>query len=454
MSNRNFHCISWTTRANDSGEHTWQVVPSVTITEERTEPGEEIPGEGSAKAPCHQPHRGPKRYAHESLHICPHVSIPQTMSTRNIPAQQEVSVALQDQQKDWDFLERHRDLVLDNKGFSLHTCAADKLHALAEDIWQFRRQIQKPGGNTFSQSIPWSHPVDTLIYGSWCLGGAYAFVALCSTYGIQARHVSMWGHSAAEVHLGGRWRYVESIRRFGEQGNNLPAAGFAEVVLDPANSQYGFCPEQQATYWQTWPQAYSVHDRGLWLQEKRTTVFCPQTARALYPVWETPRFKSDREYTYDLLPVGSTSGLLLFVLRRGQAMRRRFWIGSLDKTRSLTAHWHGTRHGDRPARKVPEDGGNWYFMVNDQVIPVKDLGGWTIETAKHSETSGWKLRMDIPLNALQENSWNTLALSSDSGGDEFLCLSGHAPLEQPSEACFSNQNSDRYPAEPQIDANP
>lgn len=354
-------------------------------------------------------------------------------------------MALGDKHKDWDFLERHRDLVLDNKGFSLHTSVADKIEALAEDIWRFRRVIQKPGGNTFSQCIPWSHPVDTLIYGSWCLGGAFAFVALCATYGIQARHVSMWGHSAAEVHLGGRWRYVESIQRFGENGNNLPSASFAEVVLDPLNPEYGFCPEQQCVYWQTWPQCYSVHADGLWLHEKRKTVLCPQTVRSLYPVWESPGFKSNNEYAYELLPAADAEVSHEFVLRSGQAMRRRFWIGALDQTRRLTAYFHGGSHGNWPGRKVSDDGGDWFAAVNGGVRPLKENGGWRIQ---QKPGNSWALEVPLPLENLQENAWNTITLGCRGAGDKYVCLAGYAPLEHEAEACFcANVALDEVPAQ-------
>jgi hypothetical protein len=431
-----FQPLLQTLRGPDFGESTCAVVPVVSIAEERTEPGEPIPGQGNDKEPCHQACRGPNRYAHQSRHICPHTHIEQAMPMRDTPPRQEISVCMGDTAKEWDFLERHRDLVFDNKGFSMHTPVAEKVAALAEDIWLFRREIQKPGGNTFSQCIPWSHPVDTLVYGSWCLGGAYALIALCATIGVQARHVSMWGHSAAEVHLGGRWRYVESIHRFGTGGNNLPDASFAEIILDPTNPDYGFSEAQSQVYWQTWAQQYTVHADGLWVQQKRAAVLCPQTVRALYPAWDEPRFKSDSEYCYELLPavVGTTSQQ--FVLRRGQAMRRRFWLGSLASTRRLTAYFHGGRHGPWPERNVPADGGDWFVAVNDRIMPIRDNGGWDIQERPGALQGGWTHRVELPMDILRENAWNTVAIGCPGGGDEYICLTGYPPLEHPVEASF------------------
>ena len=432
-----FQPLRRTVRGTDYGERTAVLVPAIEIHEVRSSPGEAIPGSGNPKGPCHQPDRGPKRYRHRSRHLCPHTKLQMGMPTRHCPERQEVSVALQDQRKDWDFLERHRDLVFDNKRIQLSDSAWDKVHALAEDIWMFRRVIQKPGGNDFSRSCPWSHPVDTLIYGSWCLGGAYALVGLCATLGIPAREVGMFGHSGAEVWIDGQWCYVESIQRFPEAGGcNMTRASLAEIFLDPFRAEYGFCEEQRQVYWQTWIEWYHSAENGLWLQQNRMTHFCPQTAMALYPYWREPLFKSDDEFRYALLPAQAHMGLPELVLKQGQAFQRRFWLGSLAETRSLEATFTGGWSETDPGHHVAPHGGEWFVAVNGRVFGVRDQGGWEFCRRSAGPKAGWRHRFTIPLDALTENGWNTLAVGCPGGGAEFLCFAGAGESSLPEEPCF------------------
>jgi len=226
--------------------------PGIHIEEVRTVPGRLIRGHGDPTCTIHVKHYGPHRYLHASEHLCPHIRAPGGLISRHNPKQQETSVALQNVERDWDFLERHRELIFDNRRIKMCDAPWDKVWALAEDIWTFRRIIQKPGGNDFSKSCPWSHPVDSIIYGSWCLGGAYALIGLCATLGYAAREISIGGHSQAEVHFEGRWNFVESIARFPPSGGvNMVRDNFARIRLDPFNKRYGFCEQQRAAYWET-----------------------------------------------------------------------------------------------------------------------------------------------------------------------------------------------------------
>lgn len=406
------------------------VQPAIHLEEERTVDGEPIAGHGDATAPCHVASRGPGRWAHRSLHLCPHHPPDLAVISRRQPAQQEVSVALQDRERDWDFLERHRDLVFQARGIRLDSPLCDKVQALAEDIWTFRREIQKPGGNDFKRSIPWSHPVDTLIYGSWCLGGAYALIGLCATMGVPAREVSMYGHSGAEVWMEGRWCYVESIKRFGEHGRNLHDRGFAELVLDPYRAEYGLCPEQQAMYWQTWVQRISNPANGLWMHQHAITAFHPGSAPALYPGWPEPRFKSDHPRRYALLPCEHGRAHPGLILRRGQAFRRRVWLGSLAETAGITATCRGADAGAWPGHRVPRDGGDWYVAVNGRRRPVRDLGGFDLPPRN------WTWAFDLPLTDLREHAWNTVEIGCPGSGGEWLAFTGASDPLCADEACL------------------
>lgn len=417
--------------------------PAIHVEEIRTTPGDEIAGHGNPKTTVHQPDAGPKRYAHRSLHVCPHTWIPDRIITRDEPARQETSVVLQDQQRDWDFIERHRDLVFDNRQIRMDDAPWDKVHALAEDIWTFRRVIQKPGGNDFSRSCPWSHPVDSLIYGSWCLGAAYAIVALCATLGYRAREIAIRGHSQAEVHVNGRWRLIESISRFPENGGeNMVADGFAQIRLDPFSDRYTFADEQRETYWETDRLSFSAPDNGLWLQQCRNTFFTPRTAAALYPDWTEPRFKSHHADRYDLVwgDPGHTGAQEALILRPGRAIQRRFWLGSLAETAGLKATFNGVTAPQGASWNVPRDGGEWFIAVNDAIHPVRDAGGWDFRESTSRDT--WRHGFDIALNELRENDWNTLAIGcpqKGASGGEFLWLGGGGEWSLPAEPCICRE---------------
>lgn len=421
------------------GRYQAHLSPSIHIDEVRTVRGEKISGTINPKAPCHDPEAGPHRYAHRSQHLCPHTALDYTAITPEFPDHQEPSVTLQDSSRDWHFLARHRDLVFDNKRIQLADSPWDKIRALAEDIWTFRRVIQKPGGNTFEHSTPWSHPVDSLMYGSWCLGGAYALIGLCATLGIRAREISLRGHSATEVWLNGKWCFVESIQRFAENGGtNMVDASFAEVRLAPTDPAYGFCAEQQQMYFQTRFLSSMCPNNGLWLQQLQNVSYCPETALAMYPYWTEPRFKSDQPERYELVPRFQNAGGAheALILRQGQAFARRFWIGSLSETKTLTATFEGAGRTDVPTQNVPEDGGNWFIAVNDKIYPIRDLGGWSALRGAGGKTSPWQFSFELPLAELTEHAYNMLAIGCDGSGTQFLRFHGAGNAALPAETCF------------------
>lgn len=418
--------------------------PTIHIEEVRTAAGEKIPGQSVGPGgTCYVPGVPAERYAHESLHLCPHVSVPNVVLSRDNPPRQELSVSLQDQQREWDFLVRHRELVFDDRRIQMADSAWDKVFVLAEDIWTFRRDLQKPGGNDYSRTCPWSHPVDTLIYGSWCLGGAYALVALCATMGILAREVSICGHSVTEVHLGGQWCFVDSIQRFPKQGGcNMVRASWAEVRLDPANPKYGFIPDQQNVYWESFNLHTRGSENGLWLQQIRDTAYQPQTAMALYPGWSQPRFKSPYADRYDLLWGRSGFGYPELVVRQGQALGRRFWVGSLAATKSLAATFIGVHagNGNMVSHNVPKGGGEWFIAVNGKTHSIASLGGWAFHKESRPANLPWEQPFEIPLAELRENSWNTLVIGCPAGGNgQFLALGGAGEWSLPEEPVWCGE---------------
>ncbi len=416
----------------------FMLCPSIHIDEIRSVAGDSIPGHGNSKLTVHLADAGPERYAHRSLHLCPHTAVPCGLPGRDEPARQEVSVALGDKDRDWDFIQRHVELIFDTKRIQMADAARDKVHALAEDLWRFRRVIQKPGGNDFSKSVPWSHPVDAIIYGSWCLGASYAMIAMCATLGITGRELALRGHSTSEVHLNGQWHFVESIQRFPENGgNNLPGAPFAEIRLNPFDTAYGFCEEQQEFYWETCSLQFTSPANGLWMQGGDSTFLTPQNALALYPGWTDPRFKSPDPHRHPLVwGRDGSAALPELLLKKGQAMQRRFWVGSLAETRALEARFSGFAWSGIASSQVPADGGDWWIAVNGKRYPIRDQGGWTFTKDRAVAPGDWYHTFELPLEALREGDWNTLTIGCDGHGHEFLWFAGRGETTRPEEPCF------------------
>jgi hypothetical protein len=227
-------------------------------------------------------------------------------------------------------------------------------------------------------------------------------------------------------------------------------ASLADVLLDPTCPAWEFIPAQQGKYWQKTAFMYSSHT-GLQVEEPHCTYLTPGNALALYPDWPAPRFKSHLPRTYDLVwgyPARSHPRL---VLRPGQAFVRRFWLGSLDETESLTATVCGERGGgSRQPFRVPADGGDWFFAVNGRRYPLSGQGGWRF-AADEAEAgpvdhpgspifqAAWAQDFEIPLGDLKENAWNELAVGCPTTGvnaEEFLRFGGWSDWTLPVEPCW------------------
>jgi len=131
------------------------------------------------------------------------------------------------------------------------------------------------------------------------------------------------------------------------------------------------------------------------------------------------------------------------ILKQGQAFRRSFWVGSLAETEALTAFACGGRgkESEEVQQHVPADGGTWFFEVNGRRFPVRERGGWKFRDAASSELKTpydilWTSAFDLPLDCLQENEWNTVAIGSLGSGPEFLRLGGTSDWILPEERCW------------------
>ncbi len=420
--------------------------PSIHLEETRTVPGAEIAGADLRPQDKQSPQwrrLGRQRYAHRSLHLCPHTTTPPpfVIPTRDDPPDQPHFFPTQ--QQDWDFWCKHRDLVFQGKGIHPADPAWKRVQALAEDIWTFRFTIQKPGGNDFSRECPWSSPTATLIYGSWCAGCGPALVALCATIGVPARMVQIVDHMLVEAWLEGRWCLIDNVTDLAKSGGNMMLhASLADVLLDPTNPNWEFIDAQKGKYWEKTLMMYSS-STGLFHEEPCVSFLTPQNALALYPGWVGPRFKSHLEKTYDLVWGQPAWSHPVLILKQGQAFRRRFWLGSLAETAAITATFNGERGSESnlPQHHVPADGGDWFVEVNGTRLPIRDTGGWDFHRQAPPSQERlldvqWTHRCEIPLPLLREHDWNSVAIGSTGSGDQFLRFGGTSDWILPEETCW------------------
>lgn len=427
------------------------VSPSISLLEQRTIEGDLIDGAQHNKPKEPWNRLGEQRFAHRSRHVCPHAYDPDPwfIPTEDNPPDQPKFFPTQ--QQDWWFWRKHRDLIFQGKGIHPADAMWDRVHALAEDFWTYRFDIRKPGGNDFSREMPWNHPSLAIIYGSWCAGCAPALAALCSTIGAPTRTVQILDHAMVEVWIDGQWCVADNVIALAKEGGNMMVrATLAELLLEPTNPAWEFTPTQQGKYWQKTLCMYTP-TTGLWEGEPGSAQLTPQNALALYPAWTTPRFKSHRNDSYRLLNGSAGLAHPRLVLQPGQAYRRRFWLGSLEDTRQITAVFTGPTGaaGNWPAHNVPADGGEWLLAVNGKRHPVRQAGGFAFagddapakvpDPATEVIDVAWAHTFEIPTGDLKPNAFNEIAIACPAAGateGQFLRFGGHHDYLAPAEACW------------------
>ena len=413
--------------------------PAIHVEEFVARPGEPIP---PSPPPAGVSERPVERYRHRTRHLAPPRQTPQGFFTREQP--RPVSRTFGDVGRDWDFVVQHRDKVLAGAGVTAASSDRDKVHALAEDIWKFRRQIRQPGVDLRTEE-PWSHPADTLCYGSWCVGAGNAMVALCNTLRIPARLVGVNDHTMSEVWLDGAWRFVENAGTWLEGGGEcLQERNWAQVIADPHGGGPGITDAQRYRYQVMWQGGYEFpQPDGLFAFEGgfQGAHLTPQTAASLYAGWDEPVFKSAHGDRYDLVWGWPAANCLHdeWILRQGGAFGRRFWLGSLGDTRRVLATFCGPHNQPEmttPPHRVASDGGEWFVQVNDRRHAVGDQGGWTFLKDGYRDRSVWIHEFEIPLGELRESAWNTIALGNAGRGPEFLHFGGGCEPLAPAEPCW------------------
>jgi hypothetical protein len=426
---------NWQPMTFDLDGSTWtrtlHIIPAITIDETRTVAGETIAGGHLANgvSPVWDI-LGPERYAHASAHVNPHAQPRHTpIPTRQTPTDQPHFFRTIDH--DWDFWEKHRDLVFERHGLDLDADPWEQVYRLGEDIWRWRFDIRAPGGRPTSGGrwVPMSHPTPSLIYGSWCAGCSPALMALCATLGIRSRNVQVLDHAMTEVWLGDRWCLVDnSTNMLNDACDNemMSPAGLHDVLLDPMAPERNFTNAQRCKFWQRTAMMYKPNT-GLWGEEPENADLTPANAVALYPQWQRPLFKSADPHRYLLLACRNHFSIDAMTLRPGMAFGRTFWLGDLDDTQSMTVTFLGPRsEAEGASPDFPDDGKGFALRVNDTEYPLSETNGWTFAAPATGKltwgvwpecVAAWGLQMDLPLDALAGHAWNRVSLVCSAQGD-------------------------------------
>ena len=335
-------------------------------------------------------------------------------------------------QRDWDILSQAVEDAYAKAGVTKDSPARDQINALVDLQNEHKGQVYLS-----------RHPVDTLLYSSYCTGAANLFCALCMIAGFPARTINNAIHSMSEVWDGNRWLFVdnltsEQLTEFATKPGQPAEAIFDQNYLQmlagrgTAPDGSSLAPAMQTRYADEQPYFepfvnIGTHDwrfnhgrmglaPSLTPMEAGVGLFalpCADNMKALYPEWDEPILfsRSGRDNELSLTP---RQGWIETVARvdRELGIRKSFYIGSLEP-------------GDNPVRSVRAD-----LHLSDAIgfefNPIR--GGWnlllngkplSLDASVVRQTSG-VLSFEMPVDGLLENQINTLELYSDKRYDRYI----------------------------------
>jgi hypothetical protein len=258
----------------------------------------------------------------------------------------------------------------------------------------------------------------------------------------------------AEVSVNGEWCFVENSTGWlrAEGGNAFVRKPFFYLLNNSMDKDLCISDLQRYRYWAMISEGHVFEQSsGIWLMAQKDSEdhiraqcihLSPQTAQALYPGVETVWYKSVNSNSYTLMygqPSGSQRHHEL-KLQQGNALCRRFWIGSLDHTKSILSTFYGSYPAKEVAQEepgIPVRAGweNWLILLNDKQYSLKDQASLQIEEAEDGWTD-WTWSFEVPLVGLEENSFNTIGMASIKRGDEYLWFRETLNAVMPPEMCY------------------
>ncbi|MBV6647382.1 MAG: hypothetical protein KI790_18130 [Cyclobacteriaceae bacterium] len=346
-----------------------------------------------------------------------------TLVTPDIKRNNDISTLSRtfgDYEKDFEFLTNKRDEILREAELGESASDWNKAMAFAEFAYQKRKTSSSP-----LKRGRYIHAVDFCVHGDFCVGAANAFAGLCSTIDIPVRLMAFSHHTCAEAFVDGKWRYVEnsvpildSLRTLpgGQEVGPMFTFSFLEMINDPPTRSFPYMKMDYVDFTCLSDDKRGVleifyelhanwifHLYGMYKDAPYYNVdFSLGSARELrilYPNERTLTYKSDSIPRMWLTSFGNTTaGENLsnwMVIEQGTSIRQTFYINDLRGVKSVKAYIPVPQ---KFWRAMPEDGGEWYYRVNDRKLYIKDAGGWNY--AYHPEIKGNCIMFDIPLEAL------------------------------------------------------
>ena len=338
-----------------------------------------------------------------------------------------VSIKFGDHKKDYQYLVKKRDEILRAADIPTDGREWDKVQTIASALVNHRRYNPEEPEVGFGYYL---HPVDFLDKISYCAGAAKTMVAMCSTMSIPAREVSMYCHCVCEVYLDGKWRFVENTVEalenipdgyekgplfsysFQEMLTNPKTKGFKrdyylrlnnyKVIKPDGNEVYPFVYGMAAysNWMYNMPEGYKDKSyKSIWLNTNST-----QELAAFYPGQPVTYKCGDKPVMYLTPPRRKVADRKIAA---ADIYRQKFYLNHKDSLNRVSAYLLMTAGTDR---NIPQDGGKWYFKVNNKKFYLKDLGGFKTQCPYRSQLDWvWLpddqlkfdyIKFDIPIEIL------------------------------------------------------
>lgn len=328
-------------------------------------------------------------------------------------------------QRDWDILSEAVQQAYAVAGVSERSAPLDRIRALAVLQNEHKAKV-----------YPSRHPVDTLLYSSYCTGASNLFAALCMLAGFPVRTLNNAIHSMAEVWDGQRWLFVDNLTA-GQEVDLVPTPGrkadsvFMQNYLQMLAGQ-GTCAdgspmlrkhvlryaEEQpyfepylSTATRDWRFDHGRFGNGPAMAPRLVGVGlyalpAPDNIRAIYPEWAEPLLfaRAGRACELSLTP---RQGWVETVIRldRGLGLRKSFYVGQLDDGKNPVRAARADLHlSDWIGSEFDPVRGGWVLLLNGRSLPL-DASVMTLHEGL--------LSLALLLGLLKENAMNQVELCSE-----------------------------------------
>jgi hypothetical protein len=381
-------------------------------------------------------------------HIDRRFTIPYVHASRETPRM--VSRNVGNPWKEWDIMIRERDRILQENGLTVKSHSRAVARALADSFAcdNFEKKGHCPSYPDDPRSL--SNVLDAVLYRSFCVGNAMAFMAMADSCGLKTRTIGCGAHRVAEVLVDARWHLVDSVGRH-QKSRGLDCffkSSYHDTCIDPMGDHgESLTPDFRQGLFNRPNGQYHFHD-GVW-GGTRTLRWSAVGAHALYPGNTCWGFKGTEEMpiirraggfypallhnsdskafswmTYQLVPDpvpdrGPSRSYLYHNFNKGQVLRESFQVDSLDGIRFLRVVF--TFAWSKATDFSDSTGGKLMVRVGSHERSLAELGAWPPKDQGQDmrivkDPSGEMLHCvaDLPTNWFQPNTVNWLSLHNAS----------------------------------------